>query len=81
MTDIADLTAIADPAGRARRAGALITGLQAAIAELSRVRRAAVLEMVSAGMTYREIGGHLGITAPRVSQIVNAEPVTRGAGR
>jgi DNA-directed RNA polymerase specialized sigma subunit len=56
---------------RAKYAGDKLTLLQVQILALSMVRRDAVRELAQT-MTYREIGAELGISAPRVSQIVGA---------
>jgi DNA-directed RNA polymerase specialized sigma subunit len=54
---------------RAKYAGDKIARIQDQILTLSMVRRDAVRELART-MTYREIGAELGISAPRVSQIV-----------
>ncbi len=51
MDQLAALAEVADPAARARQASSLIEEHQAAIAELSHLRRAALDEMLSNGMT------------------------------
>jgi hypothetical protein len=54
---------------RAKYAGDKLTAIQTQQLALSMVRRDAVRELAKT-MTYREIGAELGISAPRVSQIV-----------
>jgi DNA-binding NarL/FixJ family response regulator len=77
VIDTDGVAVIEDPAERALRAIEMITELQATIIELSGIRRVAILEMVNSGMAYKDVAARLGITMPRVGQIVNARPVKR----
>lgn len=54
---------------RAKYAGEKMAGLQEQINALSTLRREAVRELGQT-MTYREIAAELGISSPRVSQIL-----------
>jgi hypothetical protein len=63
-----------DPADRARDAGARIDEHQAAIAELSRVRREALDELLSRGLTQTQIAQSLGMTRARVGQLLSSGP-------
>ncbi|WP_307799119.1 sigma-70 family RNA polymerase sigma factor [Micromonospora antibiotica] len=65
---------IRDPGARARKASELIDEHQAAVNELSRLRRAALDEMVSQGMTQTQIAGVVGMTRARVSQLLSSGP-------
>jgi DNA-directed RNA polymerase specialized sigma subunit len=58
-----------DAVTRAKRAGRQLSALQDQMLVLSMIRREAVQEMTRT-MTYREIGAELGISSPRVSQIL-----------
>jgi hypothetical protein len=69
-----NLTEIQDPGARARSAGDLIDGHQTAINELSRLRRDALEEMVSQGMTHAEIAAVVGMTRARVGQLLASGP-------
>ena len=68
------LESIQDPADRARRASALIDEHQTAIAELSRVRREALDELVSSGLTQAQVAGLIGMTRARVGQLLSSGP-------
>jgi hypothetical protein len=63
-----------DPGERARRAGELIDEHQAAIGELSRLRREALNELVSLGQTHAEIAKTLGMTRSRIGQLLSSGP-------
>ncbi|MER5867635.1 sigma-70 family RNA polymerase sigma factor [Kitasatospora sp. NPDC002040] len=74
MIEIQGLTELSDPAERARRAGGLIDEHQASILELSRIRREALEELLSAGMTQVQIAGQIGMTRARVGQLLSSGP-------
>ena len=74
MIDIHELASVASPAERARQAGGLIDEHQASILELSRMRREALEEMLSAGMTQVQIAGLIGMTRARVGQLLSSGP-------
>ncbi|AQZ67589.1 transcriptional regulator [[Actinomadura] parvosata subsp. kistnae] len=66
------LSAITDPRERAKRVGVLIDDHQAAIAELSRVRREAMEEMLASGMSQSQIAAFLDMSKGRISQLLSA---------
>jgi hypothetical protein len=72
--EIETLQTTEDPADRARGAGARIDEHQAAIAELSRVRREALDELLSRGLTQTQIAQSLGMTRARVGQLLSSGP-------
>ncbi len=63
-----------DPIRRISVAGDLIVRLQQGEVELSRVRREAMEEAASAGMSYSEIARQVGLTRGRISQIRTSGP-------
>ncbi|WP_344174444.1 sigma-70 family RNA polymerase sigma factor [Pilimelia columellifera] len=63
-----------DPEVRAVRAHELVGGHQAAVVELSRIRREALEELVTQGQTQPQLGKLLGVTRARVGQILNSGP-------
>lgn len=71
---LAALAEVADPGGRARQASSLIEEHQAAIAELSHLRRGALDEMLSSGMTQTQIAEAIGMTRARVGQLLSSGP-------
>jgi hypothetical protein len=73
-TELDALTTEPNPATRARRAGELIDDHQTAIAELSRVRREALAELVTAGHTQSQIAEAIGMTRARVGQLLSSGP-------
>ncbi|WUR62259.1 sigma-70 family RNA polymerase sigma factor [Micromonospora chokoriensis] len=68
------LADIQDPSDRARKASDLIDEHQAAVNELSRLRREALDEMVSQGMTHAQIAQVVGMTRARVGQLLSSGP-------
>ncbi|MFE4828382.1 sigma-70 family RNA polymerase sigma factor [Streptomyces sp. NPDC056672] len=74
MIDVHALVDVPDPADRARRAGGLIDEHQSAILELSRVRREALEDMLSKGMTQVQIAEKIGMTRARVGQLLSSGP-------
>ena len=72
--DVHGLAEIEDPALRARRASELIDEHQAVVNELSRLRREALEEMVSQGMTQAQIASLIGMTRARVGQLLSSGP-------
>ncbi|WP_445184433.1 sigma factor-like helix-turn-helix DNA-binding protein [Pseudonocardia sp. Cha107L01] len=72
MTDPERVAAISDPAARAEAAGEAIDQHQVLIAELSRVRREALEQMLSGGMTQTQIAARLDMSKGRVSQLLTA---------
>ncbi|MFJ3998639.1 sigma factor-like helix-turn-helix DNA-binding protein [Streptomyces parvus] len=65
---------IADPVDRAKAAIDLLARYQTHINELGRVRREAIEEAQSAGMTQTEIAKRLGVSRGRVGQLASAGP-------
>lgn len=63
-----DVAAISDPIERIRAVGQLMAESQAAITELSSIRRHAVAEARDGGMTLADIGAALGRSPGRISQ-------------
>jgi hypothetical protein len=63
-----------DPAHRARGALRLLDRYQAAVNELGRIRREAVEEMISTGMSHAQIAEELGVSRGRISQLTKAGP-------
>jgi hypothetical protein len=72
--EIKTLQKTEDPMRRAREAGVRIDEHQAAIAELSRVRREALDELLSQGCTQTQIAQALGMTRARVGQLLSSGP-------
>lgn len=71
---LADLEGRADPISRARRVGEFLGGILDHQNELSRIRREALQEAVSAGMTQAEIGKLIGMSRARVGQLLTSGP-------
>lgn len=65
---------VTDPLRRAREAGELVAVYQNAIAELSRIRREALEELVAEGMSQAQIAEKLRMTRARVGQLLSAGP-------
>jgi hypothetical protein len=70
--DAQDVAAIKDPGERALAVNRLIDEYQAAIAELSDVRRETLRELLASGMPQMAIADLLGISKSRVSQLLSA---------
>ena len=70
--DAQDVAAIKDPGERARAVNQLIDDYQAAIAELSDLRRETLRELLASGMPQMAIADMLGISKSRVSQLLSA---------
>jgi transcriptional regulator with XRE-family HTH domain len=68
------LLAVQDPLQRAREAGELAATYQTAIAELSRIRREALEELVAQGMSQSQLAAKLGMTRARVGQLLSTGP-------
>lgn len=68
------LAEVQDPGERARIASDRIDEHQAAVNELSRLRREALDEMVSKGMTHAQIAAVIGMTRARVGQLLSSGP-------
>ena len=70
--DAKDGATIKDPAERAVAVNRLIDEYQAAIAELSDLRRETLRELLASGMPQMAIADMLGISKSRVSQLLSA---------
>ncbi|MGH8932894.1 MAG: hypothetical protein ACRDZO_20295 [Egibacteraceae bacterium] len=67
--DVERIAGIADPAARARAATEALAEHQQAVTRLARIRRAAVAELRSAGLSLAQVGSRLGVTRGRVAQL------------
>lgn len=85
LIDLATVEALADARERALTAHKLIDDYQVAISELSRVRRAALEELLAGDMTQSQLAEMLDMSRSRVSQLLSAgsrpERAFLGAGR
>jgi predicted XRE-type DNA-binding protein len=72
VTDAPEIMEISDPKKRALAISAKIDEYQAAIADLSRLRRDTLEELTSGGMTQTQIAELLGMSKGRVSQLMSA---------
>ncbi|GAB2626311.1 hypothetical protein GCM10027087_81310 [Paractinoplanes abujensis] len=85
MKDLADVEALTNARERALTAHKLIDDHQLAIAELSRIRRSALEELLSDNMTQAQLAEMLDMSRSRVSQLLSAgtrpERAFLGAGR
>jgi hypothetical protein len=83
--DTANVVAIKDPAERVRAANKLIDEYQAAVADLSDLRRETLREMLDTGMSQIAIADLLEMSKSRVSQLLSAgtrpERTFLGAGK
>ena len=70
---------VEDPLQRAQEAGELAATYQTAIAELSRIRREALEELVAQGMSQSQLAAKLGMTRARVGQLLSTGPKTERA--
>jgi DNA-binding CsgD family transcriptional regulator len=67
-----------DPLKQAQQASELLTRYQAAVTQLSRVRREAIEQLIAQGMTKAQLAEHLGMTRARVGQLLAAGPRSEG---
>jgi hypothetical protein len=74
MDDVSALIELTAADDRARRASDLIERHQNAIGELSRIRREALNELLSQGMTQTQVAERLGMTRSRVGQLLSSGP-------
>lgn len=72
--EVDDLLRIRNPADRARSANDVITAHQTVINEVAQVRRDALEEMITMGMTQTDIAKELGMTRARVGQLLTSGP-------
>lgn len=73
MPELEELAGL-EPVARAKRIIELLTHHQDTVAELSRLRRDAINQLINQGMTHREVGELLGIARARVGQILKEGP-------
>lgn len=71
MQDPAAAAEIEEPRERARVAHTLIEEYQEGIAELSRIRRDAIEELLSSGMTQTQVADMLSMSRSRISQLLS----------
>jgi len=85
VADIDKLAEVEDPTERALTAHSLIDDHQTAIAELSRMRREALEELLAQGMSQTRLADLLGMSRSRISQLLAAgtrpERAFLGSGR
>jgi hypothetical protein len=67
-----------DPLKQAQQASELLTRYQAAVNQLSRIRREAIEQLIAQGMTKAQLAEHLGMTRARVGQLLAAGPRSEG---
>jgi hypothetical protein len=67
--DVERIAGITDPAARARAATEALAEHQQAVTRLARIRRAAVAELRSAGLSLAQVGSQLGLTRGRIAQL------------
>jgi predicted transcriptional regulator len=72
VSDVENAAKISDPKERALAANALIDDHQTAIAELSRIRREALEELLAGGMSQTQLAELLGMSRSRMSQVLTA---------
>lgn len=72
--EVRGLGDIADPAERARIASDLVLRYQSEVTEISRIRREALDELISGGMTHADIAKKIGTTRARVTQLLSSGP-------
>jgi hypothetical protein len=85
VLDPASAAEIEDPRERAKVVGQLIDTYQAAVTELSHIRRETLDELLTTGMTQNQIADLLGMSRSRVSQLLSTggrpERAFLGSGR
>ena len=67
-----------DPLKQAQQASELLNRYQAAVTQLSRVRREAIEQLIAQGMTKAQLADNLGMTRARVGQLLAAGPRSEG---
>jgi DNA-directed RNA polymerase specialized sigma24 family protein len=70
--DLRHVTEIADPVARAREVAVLLEQCAQATKALAEVRRNAVAEMHESGMSHRKIADAIGLSVPRIGQILGS---------
>lgn len=74
VEDPAEVAAIADPAARALAAAEHVKRHQRLMNEFARIRREAIGELRSVGMSHAQVAMVLGVTRARAAQLVSAGP-------
>lgn len=72
MRDPSEAEVITDPADRAKTAHVLIEEYQEGIADLSRIRRDAIEQLLAQGRTQTDVAALLGMSRSRISQLLSA---------
>jgi DNA-directed RNA polymerase specialized sigma24 family protein len=72
MADIEQVEQIEDPLERAREVGRRMAQIPLAHARLARIRREAVLQLRTQGMSYADIGRELQLHRNRIQKIAEA---------
>ena len=67
-----------DPLKQAQQASELLNRYQAAVTQLSRIRREAIEQLIAQGMTKAQLADNLGMTRARVGQLLAAGPRSEG---
>jgi DNA-directed RNA polymerase specialized sigma24 family protein len=70
--DLRRVAEIADPVARAREVAALLEQCARATEALAEIRRNALAQMHEGGMTHRAIASAIGLSAPRIGQILGS---------
>jgi hypothetical protein len=70
--DVDQVAAIADPAARARAATEQLSRHQEIVTRLARIRRRAITELRSQGLSHAQVGSALGLTRGRIAQLHTA---------
>jgi hypothetical protein len=76
--DIQAVRDLEDPLKRAQQAGEILAQYQAAVTELSHIRREAIERLIAQGMTKSQLAEQLGMTRARVGQLLAAGPRSEG---
>jgi hypothetical protein len=76
--DIEAVRELDDPLKQAQQASDLLTQYQAAVTQLSHIRREAIERLVAQGMTKSQLAEQLGMTRARVGQLLAAGPRSEG---
>lgn len=79
MEEVRKLAAHEDPVVRARESSALLAYHQDVVTELSRIRREAVQELITRGLSYSQIAEKIGVSRSRIGQITKSGPLSERA--
>jgi CRP-like cAMP-binding protein len=77
-SEIEAVRELEDPLKQAQQASELLTRFQAAVNQLSRIRREAIEQLIAQGMTKAQLADTLGMTRARVGQLLAAGPRSEG---